>query len=173
MTRSGKLLAVAGMALAVWAMSYGFYYAVWVEHQTLDHVGGSLATSFMEAARGDMNASRAQIDEYARAKFNYVREVDAHSHWIGLATVLLLLSALWDRLSFSEKMRSALAWMLIAGAVLFPLAVLLQKYIAGQFAQALAILGTGLLLAGFGMVAVGFVRERARLNIQDTDQRSR
>jgi hypothetical protein len=160
MTHSQRLLVLAGMALAVWGMSYGFYYAVWVEHQTLDHIGGSLATSFVSAARGNMNASHSQVDEYARAKFNYVREVDAHSHWIGLAMVLLVLGAAWDRLAFSEKMRSALAWMLIAGAAVFPLGVLLQKNVAGQIPQGLAILGTALLLVGFGLVAVGFARER-------------
>src|SRR6185369_1714524 len=53
---SRKLLIVSGVALAVWGMGFGLYYALLVEHQALDKIGGSLATSFADAASGDMIA---------------------------------------------------------------------------------------------------------------------
>jgi hypothetical protein len=156
---SQHLLAVAGLALAVLAMAYGFYYAVWVEHQTLDHIGGSLAGSFQHAATREMDLSRAKLDEYARAKYVYTREVDAHSHWIGLAMVLLALAALWDRLAFSEPARGRVAGTLIVGAYGFPLGVLLQNHLPSPIGQGIAIAASGLMIIAFGLVALGFARE--------------
>ena len=158
MKRSQQLLAVAGLALVVWAMAYGFYYAVWVEHQALDHIGGSLAGSFQHAATREMALSRANLDEYARAKYVYTREVDAHSHWIGLAMILLVLAALWDRLAFSERARRAVAAVLIAGAYGFPLGVLLQNHLPAPAGQGIAVVASGLLIGGFSLVALGFAR---------------
>jgi len=152
------MLAVAGLALAVWAMAYGFYYAVWVEHQTLDHIGGSLAASFQYAAFREMAASRASLDDYARAKYVYTRDVDAHSHWIGLAMVLLALAALWNRLAFGERTRGFLAAALIAGAYGFPLGVMLQNHLAAPVGQGIAVGTSGLLIIAFALVAVGFAR---------------
>jgi len=157
--RSQHVLAVAGLALAVWAMAYGFYYAVWVEHQTLEHIGGSLAGAFQHAATREMDPSRANLAEYARAKYVYTREVDAHSHWIGLAMVLLALAALWDRLAFGERARGWIAGALIAGAFGFPLGVLLQNYLPAPLGQGIAVAASGLLIVAFGLVALGFARE--------------
>ncbi len=50
MNRARKVLVFGGLALAAFGMLYGLYYAVFVEHQTLDHMGGSLATAFVCAA---------------------------------------------------------------------------------------------------------------------------
>ncbi len=158
MRRSQQVLAVAGLALAVWAMGYGFYYAVWVEHQTLDHIGGSLAGAFQNAAVRDTASSRAALDNYARAKYVYTREVDAHSHWIGLAMVLLILAALWNRLSFGESARGLLAMALIAGAYGFPLGVLLQNHLPSPIGQGIAVVTSGLLIVAMLLVSYGFAR---------------
>jgi hypothetical protein len=157
--RSQYVLAVAGLALSVWAMSYGFYYAVWVEHQTLEQIGASLAGAFQHAATREMALSRASLAEYARAKYVYTREVDAHSHWIGLAMVLLALAALWDRLGFSERTRGWIAGALIAGACGFPLGVLLQNHLSAPVGQGIAVAASALLILAFGLVALGFARE--------------
>ena len=158
MKRSQQMLAVAGLALAVWAMGYGFYYAVWVEHQTLDHIGGSLAGAFQHAALRETAASHASLEDYARAKYVYTREVDAHSHWIGLAMVLLALAALWNRLPFGERTRGMLAGALILGSYGFPLGVLLQNPAGWGIGQWIAIAGSALLIVAFGGVAAGFAR---------------
>ena len=158
MRRAQQMLAIAGLALAVWAMTYGFYYAVWIEHQTLDHIGGWLAGAFQHAAMRDMTAARAGLDDYARAKYVYTREVDAHSHWIGMAMVLLALAALWNRLEFGEVARRMLAGALILGAYGFPLGVLLQNHLAAPIGQGVAVITSGLLIVAFAMVAYGFAR---------------
>jgi hypothetical protein len=163
MKRSQQILAIAGLALAIWTMAYGFYYAVWIEHQTLDHVGGSLAGAFQHAALRETAASHASLADYARAKYVYTREVDAHSHWIGLAMILMVLAALWNRLSFGERARGLLAGALIAGAFGFPLGVLLQNQSPGALGvigQLLAVAGSAVLILALGVVAAGFARER-------------
>src|ERR1700720_4103062 len=58
MTGSRKLLIFGGMGLPAFGMLYGLQYALFVEHQTLDHLGGSLAQSFSAAASRNVAQSR-------------------------------------------------------------------------------------------------------------------
>ena len=44
MSSARKLLVFGGLTLAAVGMLYGLHYAVFVEHQTLDTMGGALAT---------------------------------------------------------------------------------------------------------------------------------
>jgi len=50
MSGSRQLLIIGGIALAIWGMSYGLWYAVFAEHQALDNIGSSLTGSFAAAA---------------------------------------------------------------------------------------------------------------------------
>jgi predicted histidine transporter YuiF (NhaC family) len=159
MTRSRKLLVVGGMALAALGMIFGLYYAVFVEHQTLDQMGGSLARAFASAAARDASQSQAALEAYAGTKYDYVRQVDAHSHWIGLGMLLILLGVVFGRVNFSEAMRQAIAICLLAGSALFPLAVILQTYHHGALIfKALAVVGPGLVIFGLTATAWGFTR---------------
>jgi hypothetical protein len=158
MARSGKILVVAGLALAIWAMSYGFYYAVFTEHQTLDTMGSSLASGFQSAARHDLPHAAAWINAYSQAEFVYTRQVDAHSHWIGLAMLLFIFGLAFDRVNFAEAVRRRLAWSLIAGSVFFPLGVLWETTSPGLPPKALAVLGAALVIASLALVALGFAR---------------
>jgi hypothetical protein len=45
-----KVLLFGGIALAILGMTYGLWYAVFAEHQTLDGIGRSLASGFQAAA---------------------------------------------------------------------------------------------------------------------------
>src|SRR5215475_15891399 len=81
--RSSRLLIIGGLSLVAFGMFYGLYYAAFVEHQTLDQMGGSLAQTFVHAAERNSDQSKAALDAYGATKYDYVRQVDAHSHWIG------------------------------------------------------------------------------------------
>ena len=87
MTSARKVLLVGGLCLAALGMLYGLHYAVFVEHQTLDRMGASLAQAFASASQRDTVAANSAIDAYASTKYDYVRQVDVHSHWIGLGMV--------------------------------------------------------------------------------------
>jgi hypothetical protein len=154
-----KLLILGGLGLIILGMSYGLYFAVFVEHQTLDGIGGSLATSFIRAAERKSAESQAALDVYAETKFVYTRQVDLHSHWIGLGMLLMVLGAVFERVAFADRVRFLLALALFIGAVLFPFGVLLETFNSGPAPRAIAILGSGLVIASLSAIALGFARE--------------
>lgn len=161
MSGSRKLLIVGSLALVLWGLGYGLYYAVFVEHQMLDGLGSSLATGFVRATERRLPESQASLDEAAQRSYVYVRQVDAHGHWISLALLLLILGIGFDRVAFEERIRFYLALALFAGSLLFPLGVLLETWSRGQGPQCLAIGGSGLVIAGLCGVAWGFARAGA------------
>ena len=161
MSAARKLLLGGGLALVLWAMSYGLWYALFVEHQTLERMGGALATGFAQAAERKMDDSRASLATYSETEFNYVRQVDVHSHWGGLALLLMLLGVAFDRVGFPERARVRLAALLVAGSFLFPLGVLLQTADHGAGPKALAAAGAAMAILGLGAAAVGFARGEA------------
>jgi hypothetical protein len=158
MSASRKLLLGGGLVLVLWAMSFGLWYALFVEHQTLEHMGGALTTGFAQAAERKMDEAHASLTSYAAAEFDYVRQVDVHSHWGGLAILLMLLGVAFDRVRFSESARTALAAMLVAGSFLFPLGVLLQTLDHGAGPKLMGAAGAALVIFGLAAVAVGFAR---------------
>lgn len=161
MSASRKLLLVSGLALAVWGMGYGLWYALFAEHQALDQMGGSLANAFARAAERRMPEAHAALEAFARSQFNYVRHVDVHSHWTGLAMLLIVFGAIFDRVGFDERKRFYLATMLVVGAVSFPLGVVLQTANRGPIPKALAVLGSALVILALAAVALGFARGNA------------
>src|SRR5512147_997150 len=128
MSTPRKLLIFGGLLLAAAGMLYGLVYAVFIEHQTLDGLGGTLTTAFVRGAERNFPAAQSAIESYARKSYVYVRQVDAHSHWIGLAMILVLLGVAFDHVRLDEGWKLALAGALLMGALLFPLGVLLQTW---------------------------------------------
>ena len=159
MSRSRKLLILGGTVLAVLGMLYGLYYAVFVEHQTLDRMGGSLASAFANAAERRGDDSQLALNAYRKTKYDYVRQVDLHSHWIGLALLLIVLGVVFDEVAFAERARFAIALAMLAGSIVFPLGVILQTVHMAPLGSVLAIAGSALVIAALGATAVGFMRE--------------
>lgn len=156
MSRSRNTLIVGGLLLTLWGMSYGLYYALFDEHQTLERMGGSLATGFARAAERRMPEAHAALDAYAAARFEYVREVDVHSHWSGLALLLILFGVIFDQVSFEERTRFVLAVMLVTGSVVFPLGVIWQTIDRSVAPKLVAAAGSGLLIFALATLAAGF-----------------
>lgn len=161
MSVSRKILIFGGLGLAIWGMGYGIWYAVFIEHQTLDGLGTALATGFMRAAENRLAESQAALSEAASRSFAYVRQVDAHGHWIGLGLLLLILGIAFDRVEFGERVRTYLAAALLAGSVIFPLGVLLETWDRGAGAQAIAVIGSALVIVGLSGTAWGFARSNS------------
>jgi len=161
MSRSQRLLIFGGIALAIWGMSYGLWYAVFAEHQALDSIGSSLASGFSAAASRHPAEAHASLNQYKEAKYIYDRQVDVHGHWIGLAILLIVLGIGFARVNFSEPVKFLLALGLFLGAVIFPLGVLLQTLSHGDLPRAIAIFGSGLVLASLSGIGLGFVRNQS------------
>lgn len=156
-----RILILGGLALLLWGMGYGLWYAVFAEHQALEGMGASLATGFAAAAQRDTAAMQPAMARYKEAKYVYDRQVDIHSHWIGLAMVLIILGMACERIGFSERLKSLLALGLLAGAVLFPLGVYLQMLNRGLGPRIVAAAAAALLIASLAGMAAGFARDRA------------
>jgi hypothetical protein len=167
MSGSRRLLIIGGIALAVWGMSYGLWYAVFAEHQALDTIGSSLAGGFAAAADRNPVGMEASLEEYREAKYVYDRQVDVHGHWIGLAMLLIVLGIGFDRVNFPERLKLFLAMGLLVGAVVFPLGVLLQTFSHGPLPRAIAIAGSGFVIAALLGSAIGVVARGASLTRGD------
>jgi hypothetical protein len=142
-------------------MLYGLHYAVFAEHQTLDRMSGSLAGAFAHAAERGGDDSQDALTAYRETKYDYVRQVDLHSHWIGLAMLLIVLGVVFDEVAFAERVRFAVALAMLAGSIVFPLGVILQTVHMAPLGSVLAIAGSALVIAALGATAVGFMREGA------------
>lgn len=151
-----RLLVMGGVVLASVGMTYGLWYAVFAEHQALDGIGASLASSFSAAAQRNVPAAESSLLHYREAKYSYDRQVDVHGHWIGLALLLVILGIAADRVGFSLNVKTLLAISILAGAFLFPLGVLLQTWSHGPGPRAIAILGSGLTIAALAGLTAGF-----------------
>ena len=161
MRAARKLLLIGGIALAVWGMSYGLWYAVFVEHQALGEIGSSLSEGFSAAAARNSAVAGNALRQYQHAKFDYDRQVDVHSHWIGLAMVLIVLGIGLDRLAFSERIKMLLAANALLGSFLFPLGVALETLDNGSGPRILAIFGSALVIIAFSACVLGFARRLA------------
>ena len=162
MRTADRILIFGGIALALFGMLYGLYYAIFAEHQALDKIGGSLATAFVEAADRDSEKSEDALSTYRQTKYNYVRKVDVHSHWIGLAMLMIVLGVVFDEVVFGERVRLVIALAMLAGSVLFPLGVILQTTRAVSLASTLAIAGSGLvslIISGGVVVTMNAARQ--------------
>lgn len=162
MNSAKRLLLVSGLALAIWGMAYGFFYAVAIEHQTLEKIGSSLAGGFTLAAQRNLPAALAALDESANASYIYVRQVDAHGHWIGLSMLLIVFGIVFHRVGFGERLQLSLACGLITGSIIFPLGVLLETYSHGWAPKLLAAAGSALNTLALVGIAAGFARARRR-----------
>jgi hypothetical protein len=161
MSGSRRLLIIGGIALAVWGMGYGLWYAVFAEHQALDNIGGSLAGSFAAAADRNPALMETSLQQYREAKYVYDRQVDVHGHWIGLAMLLIVLGIGFDRVNFAERFKLFVTLGLLAGAAVFPLGVMLQTMSHGPLPRAVAIAGSGFVIAGLVACAAGVFVGRA------------
>ena len=155
MSGSRRLLILGGIALALWGMGYGLWYAVFAEHQALNSIGFSLAAAFDASASRNPGAAGAALNNYKEAKYVYDRQVDIHSHWIGLAMLLIVLGIGFDRVRFAEGYKLLLASTLLSGAVIFPFGVLLQTLSHGPMPRAIAILGSALVIVGLAGITLG------------------
>jgi hypothetical protein len=159
MSSARKVLLVGGLSLAAFGMLYGLHYAIFVEHQTLDRMGASLAQAFASAAGRDAGAANGAIDAYASTKYDYVRQVDLHSHWIGLGMLLIVLGAAFDGVALSARLKAWLAAALVTGSFVFPTGVILQTVNHGAvYASWLAIIGSAIVTVALIAVAWGFAR---------------
>jgi hypothetical protein len=86
--------------------------------------------------------------------------VDVHSHWIGLAMLVIVLGVAIDHVALAHRIRFWIALTLLVGSVVFPLGVLLQSESHGAaFATATTMVGAVIVTVALAAVVVGFARQ--------------
>ncbi|MET0004125.1 MAG: hypothetical protein ABW087_10940 [Candidatus Thiodiazotropha sp.] len=154
MSATQKLLTLAGLGLVAFSMLYGFYYAVFDEHQTLEKIGFSMANGFAKAAEGDLAAAQTSLQAYAEIRIEYLREVHGHGHMAALGTLLILMGLFIDHVIRSQAKRLLISWMMVVGAVLLPLGAWLDVLVPAPVPKVLSVAGASCLV--LGMVGVIF-----------------
>jgi hypothetical protein len=159
MSNAQRLLVCTGIALISFTMAFGVWYAIFDEHQTLVGMGVQMATGFMEAAKGNMEAAYSALDNFGAISAEYRKEVHSHGHWGMLSLVLICLGLVFDQVQFSEKTKKALAWLLAGSTILFPLGVLMQIGPAASAGQLLSMAGSVGMIVGLLMTVGGLLRK--------------
>ena len=147
MGNAQRNLILVGLLLILASSVGGVWYAFAVEHQTLLLLREQYEQAFTAAADHDMTAALAALGEGQHANYRYVRMIDAHTHVIKLASLLILIGLLMSVLGWNDQTRQRLAWVLGIGVVLFPLSVLAQIYVSGPMFKAGAALGAIMIIA--------------------------
>jgi hypothetical protein len=164
MNQAQKVLIIGGLALVVWGMLYGLFYALTVEHPRLESMGATLAQAFTHAAERNLPQANTALDAHATAQYQYVREVDVHSHWSGLGMLLVILGLAFDRAALRRGTGTLIASMLVAGSAIFPLGVFLQKFNSGPVPVIIAAAAAALLTLSLTLAAIAFARSETAAN---------
>jgi hypothetical protein len=78
--------------------------------------------------------------------------------------LMIVLGALFERVNFAEKIRQAIALLLLVGSAVFPLSVILQTYHHGAVVlKGLAVVSSIMVIAAMAATAWGFARPRTVL----------
>ena len=142
-------------------MLYGLWYALFDEHQTLEQIGGAMANSFVDAAGRDLSGALEKLERYRLLGTDYAREVHAHSHWITLSMILIVLGLAYERVNYGASIKLGLAVVLSIGSFMFPLGVLLQNFPFAMLGKLLAQAGSLAVILSFLLITVGLFRPRS------------
>jgi hypothetical protein len=159
MSGAKGLLIVWSLGLIVLGMSWGLVYAVFLEHPRLHQMGEAAAAAFVAGAAGDQASGQEALARLGQARFAYVREVDAHSHWTALGFIGCLLGLGLHEVRLRERARLRVAQAYLLGSFLFPLGVMLQIWNPGWAAKAVAGGGAAVATAALVVAAAGLFRK--------------
>ncbi len=155
MSQGSRLLISGGLLMVLLGMGFGLWYALYDEHQTLGGMGAALASAMERAAAGEQQEALMALERFTTLRFEYVRDVHAHSHWSSLGLLLILLGCAGAGLRYRRTTSLGLVLLLLYGAVAFPLGVMMQPLQAGAIAAFLSISGSLALVSGFAFYAWG------------------
>ncbi len=158
MTSANKTYIVGGLLLVLIGLIFGVYYAIFDEHQTLVAMGMAFAQSFFEAAGGNETGVSENIETFRANAFEYTREVSFHAHIIELGTLALIIPLFAHRIGWNDSRKLLIARLFIIGSLVFTLGVLSQTLAFSGVTQAMAVIGSGLVIACVGVLVLGLFK---------------
>jgi len=126
-------LTLAGIGMVLAGMLFGDIFAVFVLHQNAARVGSTLAAAAQAAAEGHVAAVASHFTHIGEFLENRGTKVDTHVHLIAFGYLALMLALVQPWVRFPESTKRRLAWLLVSGAVLLPVAVFLIHYVGLAF----------------------------------------
>ena len=151
-----RTLTVAALLLVAAGILVGFGHAVAVRHNTLPVL--QYRAHWAAAALASQNGPIEAIQAAEHKSYTYTRVVDAHTHIIKLATVLLLVALVYPLIGLPEKRKRTLAIVLLTGICVFPLGVLAEIYMRGRSAEVVAAVGALFVILAFACMVWGLLR---------------
>jgi hypothetical protein len=155
---ANRSLMTFGLLLATLGMTYGLWYALFDEHQTLQGLGQLMAQTFSHAAENNLEQSFNAMVSLGKLAKEYDREVHFHSHLILLSMLMMVLACCINQASYSEKILNLLALALIVGTLTFPVGVFIQSQGFALLGKILAAFGSTLFLGAFALLTLGFFK---------------
>lgn len=157
MSTSQRKLTCAALLLVAAGILFGFVQAAIARYDTLPVL--QYRSHWMATGVASQSTSSNHIQAAEPKSYTYSRVIDAHTHFIKVATVLLLFALLYPLVSLPEKRKHALAVMFVVGNFAFPAGVLAEIYVRGWRAQALAAAGALLIIVAFAGMLWGLLTE--------------
>ncbi len=154
-----RTLTAVALLLVVAGIVVGFAHAAAVRYNTLPVL--QYQAHWTAAALASQNGPRDAIQAAKQKSYAYTRIVDAHTHIIKLATVLLLVAIVYPLICLPEKGKRILTMVFLAGVCMFPLGVWAEIYVRGRLAQAVAGAGALLIVGAFAGMVWGLLRGSA------------
>jgi hypothetical protein len=150
-----KTLTSAALILVTMGVALGLVYATAERSETFPVLQ---YRAFWAAASTPGQSDSTNLSRnFQHDVYTYVRVIDAHTHLIKIATVILLIVLVYPLISLPENRKRSLGWMLVAGNCVFPLGVLGEIYIPGRFPQAVAAAGALLVVTSFAALLYGLL----------------
>jgi len=163
-----RALLTGGTILVLLGFLYGAYYAgtLLYEHERMETA--ILQRLIDAAARGNLDAATAEVDNFGNLAGARAVNIAAHSHIIEFGLLAMLLSFVQPFVFLSEKWKRRWVKLLLGGSVILPVFVLLELKL-GLLAGGIADIGGLMVIVGLVGMLVGILRYSGGLDASESD----
>ncbi len=159
MTGMQRLLLLGALALIAFSSLAGLVHGQGVGHETLLALREQYQAAFTAAANRDAAGAVEALADAQAANRHYVRVIDAHTHFIKLAVVLVMAGLLLTWIDWSAGRQRLAGGLMLGGAVLFPASLYLQTMVAGPLFRVGAAAGAVAVIVAMTLFVVGIFRQ--------------
>ncbi len=124
-----RLLVMGGISLILLGMLFGDIFAVFVLHQNVARISDLFSNAINAVATGQAGTIPGTLQGMGALLENRGTKVDTHVHMVNFGYLALMLAVLQPYVWLSEQWKKRLAWLLVLGSGLLPVAVFLIHYV--------------------------------------------
>ena len=124
-----RVLAVGGLLAIAGGMLFGDVFAMFVLHPNNARIGQAMYEAALMIPAGDTEGILSRFMAIGGFLENRGTKVDAHSHWIHMGYIALLLAILQPYIAFGSGSKLKLAWLFVLSAFLLPVSIFAIHYV--------------------------------------------